>query len=84
MRIAEFASAQDAMAFCRTKGDKYTVCPGMNLLYAVRTKEHHELCEDVFCEECADIRYTPIPGTLGLGVEPTDYKPAPYRDPDEE
>jgi len=75
-RIAEFAFADDAMAFMRLKGEReYTVCPGMNYLFAVRPKEHYETCDDQFCEKCADVRYEVIPGTLGRPDEPPDYRP---------
>ena len=32
---------------------------------------------DLFDEAAEDRRYEPIPGTLGKGDEPTDYRPAP-------
>lgn len=76
-RIAEFEDLNDAAIFQRAKGEHYTVCGGINKPWAVRPKDHREECDDVFCEECADIRYEVIPGTLGRSDEPPDYKPAP-------
>lgn len=42
-RIAEFISPDDALLFARVKGSDFHVCGGINLPYAVRPKERHEL-----------------------------------------
>lgn len=42
-RIAEFEESDDALDFAKRKGQDFTVCPGINMPWAVRYKERHEL-----------------------------------------
>jgi hypothetical protein len=44
-RIAEFEESDDALRFCKLKGEDYTVCAGINLMWAVRPKSRREIEE---------------------------------------
>ena len=42
-RIAEFDESDDALRFAKLKGADYTVCGGINRIWAVRTKDAREM-----------------------------------------
>lgn len=42
-RIAEFDESDDALRFCKLKGEDFTVCAGIHLMWAVRPKMRREM-----------------------------------------
>lgn len=42
-RIAEFEESDDALRFCKLKGEDYTVCAGIRFPWAVRPKSRREI-----------------------------------------
>jgi hypothetical protein len=42
-RIAEFDESDDALRFAKMKGADYTVCAGLQKLWAVRPKSRREI-----------------------------------------
>jgi hypothetical protein len=42
-RIAEFDESDDALRFCKMKGADYTVCAGIDRMWAVRPKDMREM-----------------------------------------
>lgn len=47
-RIAEFEDSDDALRFCKLKGEDYTVCAGIRFAWAVRPKSRREIFSSPF------------------------------------
>lgn len=47
-RIAEFDESDDALRFAKLKGEDYTVCAGIQRMWAVRPKSRREIHSSPF------------------------------------